>query len=170
MKKNKLLVNRPLVVSMACAILFAGIMPVSAGDAITLTGPEGNTVTVTDTSISGSIDGLTGTVTDSTATASTASSSTSDDGGGSSSNTGVIIAAVAVVAVGAGLFYWWHKKHHAAADQIMEKDSVVLCRLNKSASVTVTPGLVHETSRINETRAISLDDLADAALGLRVAF
>lgn len=166
------LFGRSIVVFTAFALV-AATVPAHA-ESYTVRGPEGNTITVDDDSISGEFEGADYYVDDDSATVNDRSVDDEGGGGGGGGNGVAIAAGLAVVAVIAGVGLWWYfaryKPQHAA---LAEEDGshVALYKFNESAVLTVTPTMVQlagmDTTGLPDPEVI---DLASFEVGLRVKF
>ena len=163
MRIRKHLVKNPLVFVLAGCLVVVGLHAALA-DSYSVTGPDGNTVTVTDSSISGSFYGATGTATDDSVTVSDGSSG----GGGGSSNEGAVIVAVVVLAVAAGIFYWWYKNRPT---ETAKTDSLMEYKFNDSTRIALSTGMLDMSDEFDmEQDEIVFEEVCDARLAVGIRF
>lgn len=174
MRKSAVSLYGRLLVVMVVLAFAASTMPVCAA-AYTVRGPEGNTITVDEDSVSGNFEGVDYYADEDTATADGHSATDDDGGGGGGGGSGAaIVAGLAVVAVIAGVGLWWYftryKPQHASnADADAQ---VALHQFNESTALTVTPKILElagmETGGGMPDQKV--EDLASFDVGLRVRF
>jgi hypothetical protein len=137
---------------------------------VTVTGPEGNTISVSDTSVSANGEDISGsmdedsaslTVDGDTVTANEDSVDVNgtnvaeDDGGGGDGNGAAIVVGIVVVAVAAIGGYLWYRHSHS----------------QKSVSVVITPHMLSEMENNGvDLSEGDLEQLASADVGVRVLF
>lgn len=165
--------GRMLIVLMALAVA-AATMPARAAP-YTVTGPEGNTITLDENSVSGTFEGVDYYADENEATADGRGAAEDDDGGGGGGGNGAaIVAGLAVVAIVAGVGLWWYfakyKPQQAAKAQEAEAQ-IALHQFGESTSLTVTPKMLQMAGM--DTAAMpdpDVKDLSSFEVALRVRF
>lgn len=158
---------RFFVIALAFAFV-AGQLP-ALGESYTITGSDGNTITVTDDgTVSGTLDGDTVTMDEDSVTINGHEVADEDGevegGGGGGGNGAAIVIGVVVVALTAVGGYFLYKHYHGQkAENSKVQEQVV--------SLVVTPRLLTEldSDRASLER-LDLEQLASADVGVKIAF
>lgn len=163
-------VTRPFVFSLILVFLCSWGASYAGG--YTVTGPDGNTITVTDDQVSGTYEGVDYQADEDSATASAdgSSASTDDDGGGGGGNAGAIIAGVVVVGVLAGVGWWWWHRTHSGPAAKLDFDQESLEKKVADATLRLTPVLVQESQELDHLAELEPGQVAGAELSLSIRF
>lgn len=155
---------RFFVVALAFAFV-AGQLP-ALGESYTVTGPDGNTVTVTDNSVSGTLDGDTVTMDEDSVTVNghEVADEDGEGGGGGGGNGAAIVVGVVVVALAAvGGYFLYRHYNEQKAENARTREQVV--------SLVVTPHLLTELdSDRGSLDSLDIEQLASADVGVKIAF